>query len=268
MTRSWRLLGGSLAALAALAVLAIPANAQSPAATDLMAEANARYDREEYAEAVLLYESLVEDGYHDTALYYNLGNAHLGSGDLGRAILSYLRAEDLSPRDPNIRANLELARGMTVDRVEFERISLIESVSFVGLWWFTVTEVGAVSLLLWMLSALSIGVLLIWRAFPLRAVLRTLAGAGVIATLASSLLLLSILFVNPYSNTGVVVVEVVEVLSGPGSQYPEEFIIHSGAQVQLVDSRQGWVMVELPGGGLHGWVPAHAIEPVGRADVG
>ena len=83
MTRSWRLLCGTLAALVALMAVTMVVNAQGPAATDLMAEANARYDREEYAEAVQLYESLVGDGYHETALYYNLGNAHLGNGDLG-----------------------------------------------------------------------------------------------------------------------------------------------------------------------------------------
>ena len=149
MTRSLRLLCGTLAVVVAFAGVAIPANAQSPAATDLMAEANARYDREEYAEAVLLYESLVGDGYHDVALYYNLGNAHLGDGDLGRAILSYLRARELSPRDPDVRANLELARESTVDRIVAERGSLPESASYVGLQWVNRGDLGVVALALW-----------------------------------------------------------------------------------------------------------------------
>ena len=266
MTRSLRLLCGTLAVVVAFAGVAIPANAQSPAATDLMAEANARYDREEYAEAVLLYESLVGDGYHDVALYYNLGNAHLGDGDLGRAILSYLRARELSPRDPDVRANLELARESTVDRIVAERGSLLESASYVGLQWVNRGRLGVVALALWTVCGLAIGGLLIWRAFPMRAAVRVFAALVAVATLGSSLMFLSTLYSNPYNSTGVVIVDAVEVVNGPGWQYSEEFIIHSGAQVRMNDSRHGWVEVSLPGGELEGWVPTHAIEAVGQSE--
>ena len=69
-------------------------------------------------------------------------------------------------------------------------------------------------------------------------------------------LLLSMLFSNPYENTGVVTARTVEVLSGPGPQYGDEFALHSGAQVRLVDSRHGWLQVALPGGELQGWLPS------------
>ena len=176
MTGSWRLIGGTLVAVVALIAVAITANAQGPAATDLMAEANARYDREEYSEAIQLYESLVEDGYHDVALFYNLGNAHLGDGDLGRAVLGYLRARELSPRDPDVRTNLELARDLTVDRIVTERGSILESVSYFGLQWLNRGMMGVVALGMWAVCGIAIGGLLVWRAFPLRAVLRVFAG--------------------------------------------------------------------------------------------
>ena len=264
MTKSWRTLAGTLAAVAAIVALVIPVNAQGPSAKDLMAEANARYDREEYTEAVQQYESLVEDGYHDAALYYNLGNAYLGSGDIGRATLNYLRAEEISPRDPDIRANLELARDMTLDRIGFERTSLIESISYGARRWVTVSEVGSASLPVWTLTALAISALLIWRTFRTRTVPRVVVGAGIAVSLASLLLLGGMKFSDPYRDTVVVVVDSVEVLKGPGSQYAEEFIIHSGAQVRLTDSRHGWVRVSLPGGELQGWVRSHAIEAVSR----
>ena len=263
MTRSWRLLCGALAAVVALMAMAITVNAQGPAATDLMAEANSRYDREEYAEAVQLYESLVGDGYHDTALYYNLGNAYLGNGDLGRAVLSYLRARELSPRDPDVRANLKLARELTVDRIASERGSILESVSYAGLQWLNRGELGLLALGMWFVCGVAIGGLLIWRVFPMRNVARVFAYLVVAATLASSLTFLSTVYADPYDSTGVVIVDAVEVLDGPGWQYSEEFLVHSGAQVGIVDSRDGWVEVSLPGGELEGWVPAYALEVVG-----
>ena len=74
-----------LAALGALVVLVTgDAGAQESSPTDLMARANERYERGEYAEAAQQYEALIDRGYSDAALYFNLGNAYLEGGDLGR----------------------------------------------------------------------------------------------------------------------------------------------------------------------------------------
>ena len=263
----WRSLA-LLVAVGALAVVADSTFAQEWSAADLMARANERYERGEYEEAAQQYEDLVERGNRDAAVYFNLGNAYLESGDLGRAILSYLRARELSPRDPDIEANLELARGMTVDRVVTERGSFLESVSYVGLQWSTPVELGIGALLLWMVSGVAIGALLVWRVFPLRRVLEAVTALLTAATLAAFLLLVSTVYANPYDSTGVVIAESVEVVSGPGPQYREEFTLHSGAQVRLVDSRHGWFKVSLPGGELRGWLPSHAIEAVRRGGDG
>ena len=224
------------------------------------------YERGEFAAAVQGYEDLITSGYRDTALYYNLGNAHLESGDLGRAILNYLRAEELSPRNPNVRANLDLARSTTLDRIETERDSLVESVSYLGRRWVTPGDLGAAALLIWTAAALAISALLAWRAVPLRGSLRIVAGVSSVTALLCFALLLRMIYANLYDSTGVVTVESVDALSGPGFQYGEVFILHSGAQVRLIDIRQGWLQVALPGGELMGWTPAHTIEAVGRGE--
>ena len=261
----WRLSIASLAGVGALLVVASGTLAQAPQAADLMTEANSRYERGEYAEAAQQYEALVDMGYKDAAIYYNLGSTYFEMGDLGRAILNYLRAQELSPRDPDILANLDLARARTVDRIGAERDSLVESVSYFGRRWVTPNELGAFSLLLWAMTGLGIGALLVYRRIPLRAFVRTGAAVSAVAMLVSLLLLLSMLYANPYDHTGVVTAEAVEVVSGPGPQFVKEFTLRSGAEVRLVDSRQGWLRVSLPGGELQGWAPSHAIEAVRRA---
>ena len=267
MTRLLRHCLIPVVALVALAVVAVgSASAQSPSDIDLMARANERYELGEYAEAAQHYEALIDRGYRDAAIYFNLGNAYLQSGDLGRAVLSYLRARELSPRNPDVIANLELARDMTADRVAAERGSVLESVSYVGFRWVTRGELGILALLLWTISGVSIGALLVWRTFHLRRALRVVSVVLTVATLASFLLLLSMMYANPYDTTGVVTAASVEVVSGPGSQYSGEFTLYSGAQVRVNDSRHGWVEVSLPGGELRGWAPAHAVEVVGRDD--
>ena len=268
MTRLPRLVVAPVAVFVVFAALANVVFAQAPSPGQIMAEANVRHQRGEYAEAAQEYEALIGRGYRDPAVHYNLGNTYLSAGDPGRAILNYLRAEELSPRDPDIQSNLELARGQTVDRMEAERDSLVESVSYLGRRLITPGELGVVSLSLWGASALTIGILLVWRTVPLRPVLRIGATIGPAATLVSFLLLLSMVYANPYHSTGVVTGNAVEVLSGPGPQYPEEFTLHSGAQVRLTGSSDGWLQVALPGGELRGWAPAHAIEAVAREDHG
>lgn len=238
--------------------------AQAPSPTDLMAEANDQYERGEYADAAQQYEALIDSGYEDAVLYYNLGNAYFKMGELGRAVLNYLRAEELSPRDADIRTNLEFARARTVDRVESGGESLFASVSNVARRWVTVGEMGVLSLLLWIVSAITIGTLVVWRTVPRRAAVRNGAVVASAATLVSFLLLLSMLYANPNDDSAVVVESKIDVVSGPGKQYELEFPLHSGAQVRLIDSRQGWVRIALPGDDLQGWVPSDAVEALRR----
>ena len=82
------------------AIVSSSVAAQDSSATDLMAMANERFERGEYSEAAQQYESLIDHGYSDPTLYFNLGNAYLESDDLGRAVLSYLRALVLSSARP------------------------------------------------------------------------------------------------------------------------------------------------------------------------
>ena len=243
-------------------------SAQEPSATELMAAANGRYERGEFAEAAQQYEDLVAMGYEDSALYYNLGNAYLEGGDPGRAILNYLRAQELSPRNPNVRANLDIARSITLDRIETERDSLVESVSYLGRRWATPGELGILALLLWVIGSLAISALLVWRTAPLRVPLRIVAGVSSVTALLAFSLLLNMLFANPYYSAGVVTAESVDALNGPGFQYTEEFTLHNGAQIRLLDTRQGWLHVALPGGEIKGWMPAHAVESVERGGGG
>ena len=251
-------------ALCALAAVAGVALAQAPSPTDLMAEANAQYERGEYADAAQQFEALIDSGYEDADLYYNLGNAYFKNGDLGRAVLNYLRAEELSPRDADIRANLDLARGRAVDQVESAGESLFASMSNVARRWATVGEMGVLSLLLWVASAIAIATLVVWRAVPRRTAVRNGAIVASSATLVTLLLLLSMLYANPNDDSAVVVESTLDVVSGPGQQYETEFTLHGGAQVRLVDSRQGWVRIALPGDDLQGWAPSNAVEAVRR----
>src|SRR5215469_5260146 len=66
-------------------------------------EANKLYEQGKYTEAANGYEKILQSGQVSAAVLYNLGNAFFKSGQLGRAIATYRRAQQLAPRDPDLR---------------------------------------------------------------------------------------------------------------------------------------------------------------------
>jgi tetratricopeptide (TPR) repeat protein len=73
-------------------------------------QANRLYEQGKYSEAARAYQQIISLGKASATVYYNLGNAWFKAGQLGRAVAAYRRAEDLAPRDPNIRFNLNFTR--------------------------------------------------------------------------------------------------------------------------------------------------------------
>src|SRR5262249_40911221 len=66
--------------------------------------ANRLYLEGKFSEAATTYGILEQSGQKSAALYFNWGNALFKSQQLGRAIAAYRHAEELAPRDPDIRA--------------------------------------------------------------------------------------------------------------------------------------------------------------------
>ncbi len=85
------------------------ASASAASATTLET-AEQLYAQGDFALAAELYRQVVDQGYGDGDLYYNLGVAYHGAGDLGRALWSLRHAEALSPRDADIQTALASVR--------------------------------------------------------------------------------------------------------------------------------------------------------------
>jgi len=80
-------------------------------------EANRAYKNDQFQEAIDGYLKLIENGFKNGHIYYNLGNAYFRIGDLGRAILFLERAHLLIPRDDDLLFNLAHARNQAVDDI-------------------------------------------------------------------------------------------------------------------------------------------------------
>jgi hypothetical protein len=262
----------TLISLTMFALLAINgsrllARAATPAAedaTEAMLTANGLYESGQFGRAAQVYEQLVGQGYVDSALFYNLGNAYYKQGDPGRAIINYRRAQQPAPRDPDIQANLALARAQTVDRVEASDDG--------GLF----SQLGEAMQSRFTLDELAMAALAVWVLFVFLLILRSTARSGsrwrkglqyglvavTVVLVVSVLALGGLLYVGSGESAGVIVAPVVDVTSGPGAQYVTTFSLHNGAEVNLLETRGSWVRLALPGGELEGWVPRSAVEAV------
>ena len=88
-------------------------------------QANESPDRaqseELYSKAIAHYTTIIEDGgVKNGKLYYNIGNAYLLKGDIGKAIVNYRRGLELLPGDYQIEKNLEYARTQRADEIELQ----------------------------------------------------------------------------------------------------------------------------------------------------
>lgn len=81
-------------------------------------EANQAFEQQNFAKAARLYEALIQEGYKNGHLYYNLGNAYFRLDNLGKAIGNYLQASQYLPRHEDLIANLQYARLQTKDKKE------------------------------------------------------------------------------------------------------------------------------------------------------
>jgi len=212
-----------------------------------------------FRSAAQRFQSLVTDGVVNGRLEYDLGNCFLQSGDIGRAILHYRRAERLAPRDPLLANNLSVARTRCITSVPPSRRSAV--LRGVFFWHYQTTFAGR------LLAGVGLYVLC-WVLLTIYAVRRRRA-IGVSAAVCA-LLVLSIaasLMVDHWSDRnappGVVTRMDVPVHTGPGSGYPRRFEqpLQPGTEFDLRERRGDWWRIQLPDGGS-GWIAAAAAELV------
>ncbi|MDC7219679.1 MAG: SH3 domain-containing protein [Spirochaetales bacterium] len=84
----------------------------------LLAEADQAFREERFNDSARLYQEAAVRGNVNSAVYYNQGNAWFMAGEEHLAHLSYLKAEQLSPGDGDIKRNLSFIRALSGEQEE------------------------------------------------------------------------------------------------------------------------------------------------------
>ena len=215
------------------------------------ATANEFYARGKFAEAATAYDKILGSGVQSSALWFNDANAQFKSGNLGKAIAGYRHAALLSPRDQDVRANLQFVRnqvqGATVREHRWQNwlgtLALSE--------WTMITVVA-----FW-------GTLALLTARQLRPALaaRLQNSTWVLAAITLGAgTLLSVQAAGHFSGqTAVVTSAAATARSGPFDDAQVAFAPHDGAELSVLDRHDTWVQVA-DGTGKTGWLPLQSIE--------
>ena len=234
-------------------------NVEKPAIEEFY-QANEYYRKENYAEAVRHYLDLVQQGYRDPSLFYNLGNAYFKKGELGRAILYYEKARLLLPRDDDIRKNLAYAYSLTIDKIETSPCGVIRFFERIADF-LTLNELTLIVTAIYLAMILS-GILILWKK---EAAVRKRLFRFLI--LFSSLFILAggILFYRIYefkiARFGVITSKSVEVKSGPEENLATLFSLHEGTTFSIHQQRGNWFQIMLKNG-LIGWLQSKDIQKI------
>jgi hypothetical protein len=219
-------------------------------ATDFSA-ANELYAEGKFADAANAYEKILASGAVSPSLLFNYGNAEFKSGNLGKAIAAFRRAELLAPRDSEIRANLAFVRN------QVQGATVRESV-----WqnW-----LGNLSLNEWTILA----VITFWLTFlllvakqlrpALAAKLKSAIWIFAALTIFSGTIL-GVQAANHFTKqTAIVISAEATARSGPFDDAQNAFTARDGAELSVLDRRDDWVQVA-DGSGKIGWLPAKLVE--------
>jgi len=207
-----------------------------------------------FQDAAEKFELVAESGIKNGELYYNIGNAHLKGGELGSAILWYERAARLIPLDPDLKYNLDYARGLVPDEAGEKTMDIP------GLIFFWEKYLPP-----WIFQY---GALALWCAFTLHAGVRmarkkrvfTLAGAVLFVL---SLLMVSTVFFNYYRQSSdshaVIIASEASVRSGNSDDATELFILHAGTKVRVERRKKDFLRIAFSRDKV-GWVRADLVD--------
>jgi tetratricopeptide (TPR) repeat protein len=209
-------------------------------------EANRLFERGDFAGAATAYERVIAAGQVSVPLLFNAGNALFKAGEFGQAIYYFRQAERSSPRDPDVRANLQFAR---------KEIAGAFAPAKSG-WkrFFHVFAESEWALLAAFLSAVWFLLLALREALPrLRGQLQIPTRIAAIVAILSGITCGFSHAAWSVADDGVIVAERVNARYGPLADSKAAFVLKDGEEVKLTGEKGDWIQVH-DSTGRSGWV--------------
>jgi len=221
--------------------------------------ANKFYIDEKYQEAVNEYVEILNTGYENGAIYFNLGNAYYKLGSIGKAILYYEKAKKIIPGDEDVNNNLTLANLYIADKItpvpELFYIRYFKS--FTKL--MSLDTWAKVFLALYIILCLTNCGRIIIKKQKVRNFLHKLIFLSAFLTALFLFIMLYSFYELNRHDWAIVMSDKVEVSSSPTEDSTELFSIHEGTKVKIKRTNDKWIEISLADGKV-GWITKDHIE--------
>lgn len=220
---------------------------------------NELYKKEQYEQAVVVYEGILKSGQQSAELYFNLGNAYYKLHKVAPAIYNYEKALLLNPNDTEIETNLKFAQKMAIDAIK-----VVPKVGFSQMLNETL-DVFPYNAWAGLSTAFSILFLLFFIGyyFGSTSVLKRSFFVGMMVALLLVLIsvLAAVIEKNNYESErpAIVFAEVTAVKNEPKSNAPVAFELHEGTKVFVLEKQENWSKIQLTDE-TEGWIEKDAIR--------
>ena len=228
-------------------------------AKNVFQKGNDAYQKGQFEQAILYYESILKDKKHSCDLYFNLANSYYKIGKIGPAIFYYEKALLLSPNDKDIQNNLKFAKNSTIDDIkEVQKVGFEKILgNFTGLFhynsWAYISVGLAVLFLLFFIGYYFSQTTLAKRIF--------FVGMFIVPILILMAVGAAIFERNLYISIkpAIVFAEVIAVKNEPRENATDAFILHEGTKVFVLETVDNWKKIELTDE-TEGWILSGAIK--------
>ena len=227
---------------------------------DLLVDGNNAMINNNYHDAAQIYESILALGYEEADIYYNLGNAYYRLHSIGLAIWAYHNANELAPRDLDIKHNLSIANARIIDRIDMpDSMILIKLYRDIKSYYtfFEWLIVGSIILLLLVIYNFMHRVGLIHKIIN-----QSFINGIIVMILCIHFIAFDKYFQKKNTNDGVVIANNVNAYSGPF--YGENsvlFKINEGTLAEINNIQTEWIEIILIDG-KKGWIPSESIRKI------
>lgn len=221
-------------------------------------KANYYYNEARYDTAVVIYESIINDGYVSAPLLYNIGNAYFKMRNYPMAILNYEKALKIEPDNEEIKQNLAIANALITDKIE-----PVPEFFLKKLWTGIGDKLSANewAILSLVIIALVLIALFLYLTARTKGMKKSMFFIGILLILIS---LCSIIFASQKRdymnehNEAIVMIPTITVKSSPSSSGTDLFVLHEGTKVRIMDDADNWSKIKIADGSV-GWLPSTCI---------
>lgn len=220
-----------------------------------LAEFNDMYKSDNFQGALEGYQGMIAVEPDNPYAFYNAGNAWFRMGQPGHAILNYSKAWRLSPRDPDIRANLEYALKHTGQAFVPDGVPRVLHYVYYAL---SDDELKTAAVCAWWAFFL---LLSFYFLKPGEGSKSSFFGAGVL--FAAALLWFMARSASPFREGAVITGAGAQLMSGPGDNFKAAAALPEARLVKVLDDTDdNYYEIALPKEGIKGWVKKTSAEKI------